>query len=186
MTWFGPSTQIAMNRILPLRRYFTSTCCALTAAITGSASAATIIDLRPGQADSGTINGAIYAVDTTHPAGTGIFNLPGGAVFETIQEVQGNPNDDPNGVGVEEGYNTSHATVMDTDRVPQWNHEILVSDLNVVVINGVDYVPFLLDINEAAAANQSLRHPDLPGNGVTSLGRISGAIPFRDSGSRWH
>ncbi len=32
----------------------------------------------------------------------------------------------------------------------------------------------------------SLRHPDLPGNGVTSLGRISGAIPFRDSGSRWH
>jgi hypothetical protein len=175
-----------MNRILPLRRYFTSTCCALTAAITGSASAATIIDLRPGQADSGTINGAIYAVDTTHPAGTGIFNLPGGAVFETIQEVQGNPNDDPNGVGVEEGYNTSHATVMDTDRVPQWNHEILVSDLNVVVINGVDYVPFLLDINEAAAANQSLRHPDLPGNGVTSLGRISGAIPFRDSGSRWH
>lgn len=124
-------------------------------ALCSNFSSAATIDLRTGQEDSGTINGAIFAVDTTG-SGTGIFNLPAASVFATIQEEQGNPNNDPNGPGVQEGYNTSLANVMDVDRRPQWNHEILVSDLNVVVINGVDYVPFLLDINEANAGNKKL------------------------------
>ena len=70
-----------------------------------------------------------------------------------------------------------------------WNREFLVGCADGALWRSVDAgqswaeVPRLSGLN---SVHTILRHPDLPGNGVTSLGRISGAIPFRDSESRWH
>lgn len=108
------------------------------------------LDLSDPGVTSGVINGAIYSVDTTHPSGTGIFERDSGGVFLTIQ-----------GNGIEEGYNTSASGIMDTKRVPQWNHELLASELNTVTIGSGSYVPFLLDINEPANKNSPLSLDDV-------------------------
>ena len=108
------------------------------------------LDLSNTSINSGVINGAIYSVDTTHPSGTGIFGRDSGGVFLTIH-----------GKDVEQGYNTSAKDVMDTKRVPQWNHELRTSDLNTVDIGGDTYVPFLLDINEPANKNNLLSLDDV-------------------------
>ena len=105
----------------------------------GCAHAQTLIDFADTSVTQGEINGALFTVDGTHPSGTGIFGRDSGGVFLTIQKN-----------GVEEGYNTSASGIMDTKRIPQWNHEIFVSDLEVVEVDGKFYTPFLLDINESA------------------------------------
>ena len=120
-------------------------CAAIAAACLGTAHSQTLVDLSDTSVDSGTINGALYMVDGTQPAGTGIFGRDSGGVFLTIQNN-----------GIEEGYNTSAPGIMDTKRVSQWNHEITVATLGVVTVNNMDYVPFLLDINESAAKNKRL------------------------------
>lgn len=84
-------------------------------------------------------------IDGTQPAGTGTFGRDAGGVFLTIQMN-----------GTEEGYNTSAKGIMDTKRVPQFNHEIFVSDLGIVTVSNSDFVPFLLDINESKSGNKSL------------------------------
>lgn len=74
---------------------------------------------------------AIFTTNFLQPAGTGVFDP-----FLTIQAK-----------GTEQGYNTSKG-VFDTKREPQWNHEIRLSDLAKVTIEGVQYYSFLIDINE--------------------------------------
>ncbi len=123
-------------------------CASVSAATTSTTLGQTLVDLSDtsvNSVNSGTINGAIYAVDSTHPSGTGIFGRGSGGVFLTIQNN-----------GVEEGYNTSAKNVMDTKRVPQWNHEITVASLGLVTVDNTDYVPFLLDINESASSKKRL------------------------------
>ncbi len=100
---------------------------------------AQIINLADPNTFLGNINDAIYSVDTSTPSGTDAFARGAGGVFLTIQNN-----------GFEQGYNTSAPGVMDTKRVPQFNYEILASQLTIVDILGRDYVPFLLDINEQA------------------------------------
>jgi len=111
----------------------------IAAACLATANSQTLVDLSDSTVSSGSINGAIYMIDGTQPAGTGIFGRNSGGVFLTIQKN-----------GIEEGYNTSAKGIMDTKRVPQWNHEITLASLGVVTVNNQDYVPFLLDINESA------------------------------------
>jgi len=111
-----------------------------------SAQAVTMIDLRTEMFND--IGGAIYQFDTTHPSGTGVFGADSGGVFSSIQG--------PANGGSEEGYNTSASGIMDNKRVPKWNHEVLVSDLVTVSREGVNYVPFLLDINEPNAETKWL------------------------------
>lgn len=93
----------------------------------------------------GEINGALYRVDSTQPAGTGIFARDSRGVFLTVQNN-----------GIEEGYNSEASHIMDTKRVDQWNHAVSCSDLKVVAIDGINYVPFLLDINESAGGGRNL------------------------------
>lgn len=123
----------------------TKICAGILCASTVASHAQTFVDLSDPNIDSGTINGAIYMVDATQPAGTGIFGRDAGGVFLTIQNN-----------GIEEGYNTSAKNIMDTKRVPQFNHEITVGSLGVVTVAGETFVPFLLDINETANDNNRL------------------------------
>lgn len=113
-------------------------CIGVAVACLSSANSQTLVNLADTAVDSGSINGAIYMIDATQPAGTGTFTRKDD-VFLTIQRN-----------GVEEGYNTSAGGVMDIKRVPQWNHEITVASLGVVKFEASLYVPFLLDINETA------------------------------------
>ncbi|MBC8127475.1 MAG: PEP-CTERM sorting domain-containing protein [Gloeobacteraceae cyanobacterium ES-bin-144] len=117
----------------------------LCAALVTSSNGQTLVDLSDTNVNSGVINGAIYAIDSSHPSGTGIFGRGAGGVFLTIQNK-----------GVEQGYNTSAGGIMDTKRVSQWNHEITVGSLGVLTIANQEYVPFLLDINESASSKNSL------------------------------
>lgn len=114
-------------------------------ALSAMVSQAQSIDFSDPAVTSGVINRAIFSVDASRPSGTGIFTRDARGVFETIQAN-----------GVEQGYNTSASNIMDTKRVPQFNHELLFSDLRVVDIGGSLYVPFLLDINEPDNAQSLL------------------------------
>src|SRR2546426_7038765 len=88
-------------------------------------------------------SGAIYSTIDSHPTGTGVFDP-----FLSYQAK-----------AVEEGYNTSSGGngqgFLDTKRVPQWNHDVLISDLGVTV--GPDgkgsYFAFELDANETGNGN---------------------------------
>jgi len=86
---------------------------------------------------------AIYSTIDSHPTGTGVFDP-----FLSYQAK-----------AVEEGYNTSSGGngqgFLDTKRVPQWNHDVHISDLGVTV--GPDgkgsYYAFELDANEVGNGN---------------------------------
>jgi hypothetical protein len=87
---------------------------------------------------TGTVGGtAIFEVTDTLPAGTG--------VFKPFLTLQASP--------LEEGYNTSGDDVLDTKRVPQWNHDIKLGDLQIVEKNGGSYYVFELDANETGQGN---------------------------------
>jgi len=94
------------------------------------------LDLTTTPPASGTINGAIYSTIDSQPTGTGVFDP-----FLTYQAK-----------GIEEGYNTSQGGngqgFLDTKRVDRWSHDLLVGDLGVKTIKGVDYYAFELDANE--------------------------------------
>jgi len=107
----------------------------LAATLLGTANA-TVLDL--GTNGSGFINGAYFEVSSLHPAGTGVFDP-----FLTLHNSPW-----------EQGYNSSTPN-FDTQREPQWNHEIRFSDLSVSTINGVAYYGFVVDVNEPNNPSQS-------------------------------
>jgi len=86
---------------------------------------------------------AIYSTIDSHPTGTGVFDP-----FLSYQAKV-----------VEEGFNTSQGGpgqgFLDTKRVPQWNHDLHVSDLGVTAgPNGKgSYYAFELDANETGNGN---------------------------------
>lgn len=108
----------------------------LAVAALAPAAHAVVLDLNA--SSSGTVNGALFELSSLRPAGTGVFNP-----FLTIQNSPW-----------EQGYNSSSGN-FDTKREPQWNYEIRFSDLSVTRINGVDYVGFMVDVNEPNSANKA-------------------------------
>lgn len=90
---------------------------------------ATLYDL--GTSGTATVNGAEFSTTSIQPTGTGVFDP-----FMTIQNKTS-----------EQGYNSS-TNNFDTKRVPQWNHELQVQDLQVTTIGNVGYYGFVVDINE--------------------------------------
>jgi len=96
-----------------------------------SGAMATQVDLTVDS--SGTIGDANFVRADTLPAGTGVFKP-----FLTLQNSP-----------IEQGYNTSGADVLDTKRVPQWNHDLTKGDL--AVVDG--YYVFELDANETGTGS---------------------------------
>lgn len=99
---------------------------------------AVVVDLVNG--NSGSINGAEFVWTGSQPTGTGYIEP-----FLRVQRT-----------GVERGYNTSYGTPWDT-KAGKWTHELRYSDLlDTKTINGVEYIQFLLDINEQKSGDTSL------------------------------
>jgi hypothetical protein len=89
---------------------------------------------------SGTANGATFTINDLQPTGTGVFQP-----FLTMQRKVS-----------EQGYNSGTNHNFDTKRVPQWNHEITVGSLAVLMLNGVPNYEFIVDVNEANGGDKSL------------------------------
>ncbi len=93
---------------------------------------ATMLDLTSDGA-SGYVNGAYFEQIDPQATGSGVFN--------PFVRVNSNQN-------VAQGYNTTVNHVLDTGNSNVHNHELLLTDIPVVILNGVAYREFLLDINE--------------------------------------
>ena len=86
---------------------------------------------------SGTINGALFQQANAQPTGTG--------VIDSFLRIQGS--------GVERGYNTdARGLQFDENKSPQFTRSLRLNDVPVVVVDGVAYRQFLLDINQKASA----------------------------------
>ncbi|HOR29269.1 MAG TPA: PEP-CTERM sorting domain-containing protein [Candidatus Sumerlaeota bacterium] len=88
---------------------------------------------------SGTINGALFYQADPQPTGTGVINS-----FLRIQMK-----------GTEQGYNTDGKLEFD-QKAGNFTRSLLLSDVPVVTINGVQYREFGLDINEKKKGPDSL------------------------------
>jgi len=91
---------------------------------------------------SGTINGGVFRVNPLAPTGTG--NLQS---YLSIQDGK---------TGTEEGWNFAVSEVMDTKRVPQFTHDILLGDIPIYVLDGTRYFEFYLDVNEPGGSKTYL------------------------------
>jgi hypothetical protein len=96
---------------------------------------------------SGEIGGALFVWTDTQPTGTGFIDS-----FVQVQ-AQGNET-------TQQGYNTTVNNVFDNGSSDQFNHELLLSDIPVVNIDGVDYRQFLLDINESLGQDEEFINLD--------------------------
>ena len=101
----------------------------------------TVVDLTTA-GSQGTINGAIFKQWDGQPTGTGIIKP-----FLRIQ------------IGVEsaeEGYNTDSASLWAETKPGPWTHSLLLNNVPVVDIGGVNYREFLLDIDEGGQPGRLL------------------------------
>jgi hypothetical protein len=115
---------------------------ACTAALCGAAglASADIIDLTSGVGSSGSVNGALFQFGNDN-GGTGLIN--------PFVRLQAN--------GTEEGYNTSASGVPFDEKPGSWTHDVMLNQIPIITIEGVDYFEFLLDINESSGGgNQFL------------------------------
>jgi len=86
---------------------------------------------------SGEINGALFQQSNAQPTGTGLINS-----FVRLQ-----------GSGVERGYNTDARPLQfNENSSPKFTRSLRLADVPVVIVNGVAYREFLLDINQKASA----------------------------------
>jgi hypothetical protein len=106
-------------------------------ALTAPALQATVLDL--GSSGSGFLGGAFFSTTDIHPTGTG--------VIDPFMTVHNSP--------WQQGYNSS-AGNFDTQRVPQWNHEIQLADLRITNLDNVDYIAFTVDINEPGGGRATI------------------------------
>ena len=139
----------------------------------GTASAATLDLTTAGS--SGSINGAIFQQTDPQPTGTG--------VIDSFLRLQNN--------GIEQGYNTDARPVQFDEKTdPNFTRSLLLSDVPIVNINGVDYRQFLLDINESNGQGRELLSLDqlqifqatspTLNNYDTSSGQLVGATKIYD------
>ena len=122
---------------IPLCTLIAGFFCAVALAIPASAS---IVDLTGSVGAQGTVNGAIFQVDTSNEAA-------GVGVFGTFYELQNSP--------VDRGFNTSarpsNYDFFDMKNPAPHNHDIQLNQVPLRFVNGVPYLEFLLNINEPAS-----------------------------------
>jgi hypothetical protein len=109
-----------------------------------SQAGATIIDLTGSIGSQGTVNGALFRVDTaTEATGTG--------VIESFVQIQANGSNT-----VERGINTSGRPNaykdFDAKNDGPHNHDLQLNQLAIRRVNNIPYVEFLLDIDETATS----------------------------------
>jgi len=121
---------------------------AVSVGLPGKASASTL-DLTYKGA-KGQINGAWFIEGTEHPSGTGVIN----------PFVRFGSNKD-----IEQGYNTDYRygsdTQFDEKTDPNFTRSLLLSEVQIFMIDGNPYREFLLDINEPDAASKELLSLDV-------------------------
>jgi hypothetical protein len=83
---------------------------------------------------SGTVNGALFQQIDPQSTGTGVIDP-----FLRVQAT-----------GTEAGFNTGLSPMPDV-KTGTWTHELLLTDVPIVTIGGVQYYQFLLDINQTSA-----------------------------------
>ncbi len=105
----------------------------------------------------------------TIPAGGSIVDLTGGgsasgvvngAIFEYANSAGGTGSIEPfvilRASGSEEGYNTSAPSPpFDARGGGQWTHDLLLNEIPVITLDGIDYFEFVLDVNEAGNRGKS-------------------------------
>jgi PEP-CTERM motif len=119
--------------------------CAL--AIGSSSVYATSIDLTTAGATSGvktSVSGDNFIVTQVSPQSTGT------GVIDSFLRVQANGN-----ANSEQGYNTNIGTPLD-DKGGAFTRALLLSDVPIVTLGGVDYYQFLLDINQVSSGDSGL------------------------------
>jgi hypothetical protein len=96
---------------------------------------ATTVDLTT-EGSSGTVNGALFQQTDPQPTGSG--------VIDSFVRVSTNGD-------IEQGYNTDgRPTAYDEDSSATFTHSLLLSTIPIATIGGIDYMQFLLDINQTA------------------------------------
>src|SRR5262245_27925368 len=116
---------------------------------------ASVIDLV--NTTNGSGNGALFYRADFQPAGTGVLDS-----FVRIQHDNGPPNNGHSPRGEEQGYNTSGRPVQyDEITDPNYTRNLLLSNVPIVNIGGVDYKEFFLDINAPNGGGQQLLTIDM-------------------------
>ncbi len=105
------------------------------AAISSFGAYATTLDLTS-EGAIGSINGAYFQQVGPQPTGTGYI--------DSFVEINSN-------MDVTNAYNTTINDVFDNGSTDQFNHELLLSEVPLVSLNGGLYYQFLLDINQTGA-----------------------------------
>jgi hypothetical protein len=108
----------------------------------GQSKADVVINVLAGSSTAD-MNGAIYAQTDNQPAGSGYID----AFLRTQMK------------GMEQGYNTDGVLQFDTKPDGHTN-ALLVTQVPVVTIGGIDYREFLLDINESQGGLKNLLSMD--------------------------
>ncbi len=147
-----------MNKILMILGIIS-----ITFVLTGNAQALPTLDLTSAGAD-GFINGAYFLQTAPQPTGTGVIDS-----FVRMQSPGSSP--------IEHAYNTKVNGVLNNDSDDPHNHELLLSDIAIVNISGINYRKFLLDINEPSGGTKPLISLDeiqifrssIPNQSVTSF-----------------
>ena len=121
-----------------IKRYFTSAAVIAAGMLVINTARATVVDLNDTTSPV-SVNGGLFTTSYVQPAGTGVYDP-----FLTIQNTP-----------TEQGYNGTNGN-FDTKRVPQWNHEIRFSDLQVTTINGQQYYGFGIDVNEPNGSKSNI------------------------------
>jgi hypothetical protein len=100
----------------------------------GATAQATIVDLTTSPDASGEIDGALFFATQQQPFGTG-FRDP----FLRIDEK----------APTEQGYNTDGGFPFDDKSPHNFQHSLYIPDLTVTIFNGLPYLVFELDSNQA-------------------------------------
>lgn len=101
---------------------------------------ADVVDLTSGPGSSGTINLAIFEFFEVQAAGTGVI-----APFVRIQRRN-----------VEQGYNTSATALPFDEKSGIWTHDLRIDEIQIVLVGGVEYFEFHLDVNEPSGPSMGL------------------------------
>jgi len=134
-------SRLLRSHFIPLCTLIAGFFCAVALAIPASAS---VVDLTGAIGDQGTVNGALFRVDTaTEAAGTGVLG-----VFVQL--------DAPGSSTIARGINTSgrpgNYGNFDAKNSGPHNHDLQLNQLPIRYVSGVPFVEFLLDINETATS----------------------------------